>query len=213
VAGVALVLFSAVMSNSGSDSKLWNRSPKFYFGVAAPCILGLLIANVFTSHTPMELKKPERVTTAIECCYQNVGIATSVALSMFEGEELSEAIGVPLYYGAVEAFILGVYCIIAWKAGWTKAPINDPFWRIIGTSYEVLYAEAAENNAVNCDTEPQVLEKGGYVIHEENSTNVDSKDVMPSLQTLHVTSTASTRHLSTGNKKKESSFSKIILDG
>jgi len=33
---------------------------------------------------------------AIETCYQNVGVATAVALSMFEGREQAKAVGVPL---------------------------------------------------------------------------------------------------------------------
>lgn len=76
-------------------------------------------------------------TTSVECCYQNVGIATSVALTMFEGDELSNAMGVPFFYGVVEALILGIYCVGAWKAGWTKAPAKESFWKVIATSYEV----------------------------------------------------------------------------
>lgn len=80
----------------------------------------------------------------MECCYQNVGIATSVALTMFEGDELSEAMGVPFFYGVVEVVILSIYCIGAWKLGWTKAPKNAPIWKILTTSYEVIYAEVKE---------------------------------------------------------------------
>ena len=80
----------------------------------------------------------------MECCYQNVGIATSVALTMFDGDELSEAMGVPFFYGVVEAVILGIYCIGAWKLGWTKAPRDANFFKVIATSYEVLYAERKE---------------------------------------------------------------------
>lgn len=57
-----------------------------------PCFFGLLIANLFASM--LKLKAPERVAVAIECCYQNVGISTSVALTMFEGDELNDAMGV-----------------------------------------------------------------------------------------------------------------------
>ena len=77
----------------------------------------------------------------MECCYQNVGIATSVALTMFKGDELGAAMAVPLFYGALEAVVLGVYCIVSWKLGWTKAPSNISFWTMISTSYEVLVIE------------------------------------------------------------------------
>jgi hypothetical protein len=60
---------------------------------------------------------------------------------MFKGDDLSEAMAVPLLYGLAEAVILGVYCIGAWKMGWTKAPSNTPFWTMLFRSYEVLEAE------------------------------------------------------------------------
>lgn len=63
---------------------------------------------------------------------------------MFEGDELSEAMGVPFMYGLVEAVVLGIYCTVAWKIGWTKAPRDANFLKIITTSYEVLYAERKE---------------------------------------------------------------------
>lgn len=80
-------------------------------------------------------------TVAIECCYQNVGIATSVALSMFKGPEVQKAMGVPLFYGMVEAVLVGVFCVASWRGGWSKAPQNVSFWRMLTTTYEVLEAE------------------------------------------------------------------------
>jgi len=156
VAGLALIGFSILMSNSNEDARLWERDWTFYVGVSAPCILGLIVGNLITSY--IGLKYPERITVSIECCYQNVGIATSVALTMFEGDELAEAMGAPLFYGTVEAVVLGIYCVAAWKCGWTKAPPDASFCTMIGTSYEVLeaereYGEAYEislGDAFNC---------------------------------------------------------------
>jgi len=59
IAGIGLVVFSAVMSNNGDDTGLFNRSWKFYIGVAAPCILGLIAANIVTSM--IQLFRAERV--------------------------------------------------------------------------------------------------------------------------------------------------------
>ena len=142
LAGVSLILFSGFLSNSDSEMQIWDRDWKFYFGVSAPCFLGLIVANLIA--TSIALLKPERVTVSIECVYQNVGIATSVALAMFDGDELAEAMGVPFYYGVVEAVVLSAYCIIAWKCGWTKAPVDVPLWVAISTSYEILSVEQAE---------------------------------------------------------------------
>lgn len=83
-------------------------------------------------------------TVAIECCYQNVGIATSLALTMFEGDELTNAMGVPFLYGLGEMFFVGIFCVVCWKAGWTKAPAKAPIWTVLFTTYEVLEAEMKE---------------------------------------------------------------------
>jgi hypothetical protein len=53
----------------------------------------------------------------------------------------ADAMGVPFFYGVVEAFAIGCYCIWAWKSDWTKAPANTPFWEMVLTSYEVVDAQ------------------------------------------------------------------------
>lgn len=179
-AGIALVIFSATMSNTGGgDARIWNRGWKFYVGVSLPCIGGLLIANVLTSM--FKLKKPERVTVAIECCYQNVGIATSVALTMFQGNDLAEAVGVPLYYGFLEATILGIYCVICWKCNWTKAPSNAPLCHVLSTSYEVFITEKRDLESIevsigNGDTDEESLTESGdtlfYYIQLDDFNNL-----------------------------------------
>ena len=101
VAGIMLIVVSAILSNVGDDggdtptTRLYNREWQFYLGVALPCILGLLLANVVVTTGCWRLDKPERVTVAIECCYQNVGIATSIALTMFDGTDQTKAVAVP----------------------------------------------------------------------------------------------------------------------
>lgn len=135
LAGLSLIAFSIFVSHAtNSHEKLWNHDWKFFVGVACPCVLGLATANVISTFN--KLKKPERVTVSVESCYQNAGIATSVAINMFEGDQLAEAIAVPLYYGLVEAITLGIYCTFAWKMGWTKAPSDESFCTIITSTYE-----------------------------------------------------------------------------
>jgi hypothetical protein len=64
---------------------------------------------------------------------------------MFEGDEAASALAVPLFYGIVTVVLLGPYCILCWKAGWTKAPRNISFWTMISTSYEVLLIEHSKD--------------------------------------------------------------------
>lgn len=143
LAGFLLIIFSATVTNTGdADSRIWSRHWTFYIAIIAPCLLGLTIASILASL--INLRKPERITVAVECCYQNVGIATSLALTMFKGNDLNEAMGVPFFYGLCEAFFVGTYCICCWKAGWSKAPANAPIWNILYVSYEVLEVEMRE---------------------------------------------------------------------
>jgi hypothetical protein len=67
---------------------------------------------------------------------------------MFQGADLANAMAVPLFYGGMEALVLGIYCIVSWKAGWTKAPSNISFWTMISTSYEVLVIEHSDLVAI-----------------------------------------------------------------
>lgn len=60
----------------------------------------------------------------------------------------ADAMGVPFFYGVVEAFAIGCYCVWAWKSNWTKAPANTPFWEMVLTSYEVVNAKNRELSEV-----------------------------------------------------------------
>ena len=75
-----------------------------------------------------------------------MGIATSLALTMFKGAELNDAMGVPFLYGMAEIFFISIYCVVAWKSGWTKAPANASICKVIGTSYEVGDVDENDND-------------------------------------------------------------------
>mmetsp|Transcript_24510 Transcript_24510/g.35975 ORF Transcript_24510/g.35975 Transcript_24510/m.35975 type:complete len:343 (-) Transcript_24510:342-1370(-) len=161
LAGLGLILFSASISSADEDNQLWDHPWTFYASVATPCVLGVVLANILASFA--NLSKPERVTVAVECCYQNVGIATSVALTMFKGDELSEAMGVPLFYGICEAVVLGIYCLIAWKLNWTKAPSTDPLCRVITDNYQEFGTDISQLDEAGAEMtfEKESLQKNG----------------------------------------------------
>jgi predicted Na+-dependent transporter len=136
LAGLALITLSVTVSSSDHKAAVWDQDASFYIGVALPAAFGLAIATYLSSRC--QLDKPERVAVSVEACYQNTGIATSVALTMFISEEdRATAIGVPLYYGIVEAVMLAVFCLICWKLNWTKAPADENLCVVLANSYEV----------------------------------------------------------------------------
>lgn len=168
MSGVVLVVFSALASSfaeeeadagsgGGGSGKIWERDWTFYVAVAFPCVAGLVIANIATCRG---LKAPERVTLSVESCYQNCGIATSVAVALFSNEqERAEALGVPLFYGLVEAVLLSLYCVVAWKSGWTKAPVRERLCVVLTSTYEIKdknYSEEKKGGFASSD-EVQIL--------------------------------------------------------
>lgn len=175
LAGIALVVYSALISSTSEDASLWTQDAKFYIGVALPALIGVVLATFLA--TKAQLEKPERVSVAVEGCYQNTGIATSVAITMFQGSDLATAIGVPLYYGIVEATLLAIFCLFCWKLGWTKAPVNENICVVIATSYEVEKARLESPNAIEVvanakgdqDVEDMVFTQTqeGYKVDEE----------------------------------------------
>jgi len=36
-----------------------------------------------------------------------------------------------------ELVFISIYCVAAWKAGWTKAPSSENFCKVLWTSYEI----------------------------------------------------------------------------
>jgi len=137
--GILLVLFSALFGSTQSEqnTRIWAHPPAFYIATIIPCLVGLALANIISSRLS-QLAKPEIVTLSVECCYQNVGIATSAAVSMFDtSAEISQALAVPLVYGLVEAVVLAAYCTLAWKLGWTKAPKDEAFCTMLCKTFEI----------------------------------------------------------------------------
>lgn len=66
ISGILLVIFSAVVSSAGGGSggaKIWDQHWSFYVGVAAPCIVGLMLSNILARLA--RLKKPEVVTVSV----------------------------------------------------------------------------------------------------------------------------------------------------
>lgn len=173
-----------MLSSSDQDVNIWDESPIFYIGVALPCVVGLVIATCMGTY--FRLEKPERVSVAVECCYQNTGIATSVAITMFSGDDLATAVGVPLYYGVVEMVLLAFFCMGAWKAGWTKAPKDENVCVVIATSYEVQEYVLEDPNAIEVvlgsdkDGMPSDLifstTEEGYQIDEDSLESLRSRD-------------------------------------
>ena len=173
VSGISLILFSVVLSFVGGDDKSASAAdvaegaqeePIMYFAVALPCLLGLVAACILASAA--RLPRPERLTTAVECCYQNTGIATSAALSLFSGSDLNEAMRVPFIYGLVEAVFIGLFLIIGWKIGWSKAPKNERVCKVITKSYEIKPGEPADDGA-NEEQDEEVEERGSLSSHDK----------------------------------------------
>jgi predicted Na+-dependent transporter len=182
VSGIALIIFSTVLSfvggadgsNPTPQETITAIRPSDYVAISIPCLLGLGVATILP--TLLRLPKPERLTTAVECCYQNTGIATSTALSLFSGSDLQLAMRVPTIYGFVEAISIGLYLLIFWKIGWSKAPKDEKICTIIVKSYELHNEDADKDD----EGEDQV---GSNIVEEEDEElAVNNTDSNPNLE-------------------------------
>jgi len=90
VCGIALIIFSAMMGQR--NAPVWDREASFFTSTLAVFFSALLLPLYITRF--FYLTRPERVTIAIEASYQNVGLATSLALNMYSDDaDIEKAIG------------------------------------------------------------------------------------------------------------------------
>ena len=160
--GIALVLVSFLLSTQQTESRLWTQHYSFYAAVAIPCIASTILSTI--AARSVRLTRPECVSLAIGCCYQNTGIATSVAINMFQDPvDRAQAVAIPLFYGILEAIVIGIYCLWAWKVGWTKAPKDEKLCVILAKSYEVVDDDILHNNQIQDDRVLNDVEDQGLV--------------------------------------------------
>lgn len=179
--GIALILVSALLSSSGETS-FWNQDWTFYLGVSLPCLVGLVVANVVALTS--RLSPPECVAIAIECCYQNTGIATSVAVTLFQADARAQALAVPLCYGLVQAVVIGIYCVFAWKLGWTQAPANERLCVVLSNNYnnEGTASDTTQKDITTSDDKLRDIELG----HSENESSTKAAECEESIETTAI---------------------------
>jgi len=168
VSGVCMILLTAIVSmapKKGAQGKddgatpLWGKESSFYVVVAAPFFVSLLTSLLISSLRVLQLARPERVAITIEVCYQNIGIASAVALAAYCDQPAlrSDAAAVPIIYGTIQATFLGFFCIVAWKADWTYAPAKATLFEILRGDFQPCLSEmpcrAAEGTAEQLPSE------------------------------------------------------------
>lgn len=149
---VLLTLFAAVAPRKQCNPDAeeitppWGKRPEFYAVVASPFFAALALSLFISSLRMLRLARPERVAITIEVSYQNVGVASAVALTAFcsDPHKLSDAVAVPLIYGLLEAIALAFFCLVAWKAGWTYAPREAALCHVLKGDFQPQHCPAPE---------------------------------------------------------------------
>jgi sodium/bile acid cotransporter 2 len=150
VAGIALIVFS--FFTSSRDDPIWDKDLNFYTAVGAPCVVGLILAFTIGRLAPC-ISRPEAVAVTVETCYQNIGLALTIALASFEGADRARSAGVPLYYGFVQVVCLPVFLLFAWKAGLTHAPSSDRLYAVIIGDYQPQSPTSSDQNQLPSEPE------------------------------------------------------------
>jgi sodium/bile acid cotransporter 2 len=135
VCGLVLIVLGFVFSSS-SGTPLWSRPLKFYFAFALPALLAFPLSFALASLPIVRLTRPQRVAVGAECIFQNIGIAISIAISMYDDETVGRAVFAPLWYGVAQSVLLPLQMLILWKLGFTHAPPSASLWRVVTQSWQ-----------------------------------------------------------------------------
>eukprot|EP01043_Picozoa_sp_COSAG02_P058308 COSAG02_NODE_7234_length_3104_cov_16.569384_3_plen_457_part_00 len=145
VSGVAMIAISTIFSSR--NDPIWNRDRTFYMATALPCVGALTLSLLFT--LCLNFKKAESVAVVIETAYQNVGLATSIAVGTFDDDATaSVALGVPLFYGVLEAGLIALWCLAAHCLGWSYAPPGTPLWKAVVGNFQPVTSAPAHDDIV-----------------------------------------------------------------
>merc|ERR1719229_1156073 len=126
---------------SGPDEQvtpLWGKEPMFYLVVALPFMICVVASLAISSLKCLQLTRPERLTIIVEVSYQNIGIASAVAIAAFcdNPRQRADSAAVPIIYGLIQATALAGICLCAWRLGWTYAPVDAGLCKIVKGDYQ-----------------------------------------------------------------------------
>jgi predicted Na+-dependent transporter len=180
--GVVLIVLAFWVNSQGTgeNTKVWNQEPSMYIATAIPCWMGMMAAN--GAAWAFRFSGPQRVTLSIEVGYQNTLVAISVLIRMFENDtdELAKAVAVPIFYGVTAAITTLLYVLTSWKLGHTKAPRNDPIWKVITHMYEeeddhpnhaITNGEPSKDDDDDCPDDPTTTEERQMEIIQPTSSD------------------------------------------
>jgi hypothetical protein len=109
-------------------------------------------------------------TVTVECVYQNTGIAITSCFVIFSGEEQKElqerALGIPFFYTGMQTAFVGVFCLLAWKLGWSKAPADENICKVIIQNYQT----EQESDTISVDND------NSEVMEESKSDSDEAKE-------------------------------------
>jgi predicted Na+-dependent transporter len=112
ICGLLLILLTGFLGSGGGGASfsVWTMEWSVYVVTALPCALGICFGNLASRW--LKASKPKTAAIAIETCYQNTAIATSIAITKYSVTRARAlAVSVPFLYGAMKAIIIGIYCL------------------------------------------------------------------------------------------------------
>jgi len=153
LSGISLILLSVLVSNHKITMDSCYLLPIIFF----PIFLGVTFSHMIGNY--MSLQKEEIMTISIECGYQNTAIALTMAITMFE----KSSVMVPIVYGTCQGIVIGLYCVIGWKMGWTRCSKNENVVKMLTGNYQ------RENEISNCNNIDLKLPREYYKSKKKNN--------------------------------------------
>jgi len=153
--GLALIVIGVSFSSS-SSAPPWSRPGAVYASLALPALLAVPLSAAVASLPAAGLVPPERVAVVVECLFQNIGVASALAISAYREPEAGRAAAMPVIYGFMQSMIVLPVLLVSWKAGWTHAPPSAPLLRVLLESWQPTYLDMQqEQQQQQTDSKPQ----------------------------------------------------------
>lgn len=166
VCGLLLFLFSVFESSNPRTTTvpLWRRTTSFYLSVLLPVVMTTAIVVVLSSVDYLGLEPPERVAVVIEAVYQNTALGATMAIQMFPGQHLGDAIGLVVLYQLSQGAILTVFGVCAHYSHWTLvSPCETSLWEALVGNFQhragacLLLRQTLKQGSTQKYCEPHVL--------------------------------------------------------
>jgi len=134
---ITITLVSNGLANSFSGSVFITLPFRYWLAAFSVGFCGIIF-GVGVARM-VGVSKPGSVAVGIETGLQNISLAVTIIDISFSGSTRGRVVSMPLMYGTISGVQALLFCIFAWKSGWTYLPKNldwDAFFNAVKSMWQ-----------------------------------------------------------------------------